>query len=137
MVIGFKQQFVPYILSGIKIHTIRTDPHNRWRQGMKMHMATGVRTRDYEQFNLEVVRSIQKVEIRHYPKGKKIVAIDEDPIKTLVMLKQLVHNDGFLTTSDFFAWFNCNYKGKILHWTPFQYQPNQVYQQASLFNLQS
>ena len=27
-----------------KLHTIRDDPHNRWKPGMKIHFATGVRS---------------------------------------------------------------------------------------------
>lgn len=51
MVIGFKKQFEAPIKAGTKIHTIREDAHNRWKPGMMMHQATGVRTKYYRCFN--------------------------------------------------------------------------------------
>ena len=67
MVIGFHKQFVPLIKSGSKIHTIRIDKHNRWKAGMKMHMATGVRTKKYKQFcgTLTCI-IIQNIQIIYY-----------------------------------------------------------------------
>lgn len=50
-----------------KLHTIRAG--NRWKAGDLMHMAYGVRTKNYQQFNkgipeLEMVKSVQEVEIK-------------------------------------------------------------------------
>lgn len=63
MVIGFKEQFVYKILNGTKIHTIREDKHDRWRPGMTMHMATGVRTKNYKQFHEDNCTSVQEISI--------------------------------------------------------------------------
>jgi len=50
MVLAFKKRFVEPIKKGVKIHTIREDKTNRWKSGMKVHAATGVRTKNYNCF---------------------------------------------------------------------------------------
>ncbi len=52
MVLGFKERFVGRILSGVKIHTIREDGHNRWRVGRRIEFATGVRTKNYTRIGM-------------------------------------------------------------------------------------
>jgi len=99
MILGFKTQiagqptfFVEKIRANVspilantwtpKIHTIRHG--NRWRAGMKMQLAIGVRTKGYYQFNigeyaaLDHCVSVQEIEINHYigsltPEGFKDV----------------------------------------------------------------
>lgn len=70
MVIGFKEQFVQKILSGEKFHTIRRDKNNRWKKGMIMHMATGMRTKKYKQFAQRVCTGTQRIEI--YPEKRQV-----------------------------------------------------------------
>ena len=53
MVIGFNKQFPDKITEGTKKHTIREDKHDRWNAGMIMHMATGVRTKNYKCFKVD------------------------------------------------------------------------------------
>lgn len=36
-------------------------------------------------------------------------------------MRQLAQNDGFETTEDFFAYFNEDFTGKIIHWTDKKY----------------
>ena len=130
MVIGFKKQFVPKILDGTKEHTIREDATNRWKVGMTMHMATGVRTKGYNQFAKKTCIGIQNVEIRWrnppadslegrsvkvFIDGKNISSHDE-------ILDTLVKKDGFTDRKEFFTWFSEDFTGKILHWTDFKYQ---------------
>lgn len=86
MILGFKTKvggkltlFVQKILACVmavyaaeyipKKHTIRAG--KRWKVGMKLHLATGVRTKEYFQFNenikgLEVCKCVQSIEIKHY-----------------------------------------------------------------------
>lgn len=87
MILGFKKTF-PWgeptnfkekILSGQKIHSIRSGA--RWSAGMPLHMATGVRTKQYEQFNngvegLGVVTSVQMVNIAFRSPEHCWIAID-------------------------------------------------------------
>lgn len=148
MIIGYKPQFVPLILSGHKIHTIREDACNRWRAGRVMHMATGLRTREYKQFYQDTCKGTQQIEIRYNKGGGVNVFIDEQFFhyqttwglpwteNTKAKMRMLAVNDGFTTIAEFFAWFNRNYKGKIIHWTPLVYRcEKEEYEQASLFKL--
>jgi len=140
------RQLLNHILEP-KIHTIR--PGNRWRAGMPIQMAYGVRTKNYQQFNkgipeLEKVVSVQHVKITwvgakdpetYWPKievdgnvigytraMKKIVAglpIIVTTDKTKVI--EFVHNDGFDSITDFCRWFNKDFEGQIIHFTDLRY----------------
>lgn len=124
MVIGFKKQFIEPIMQGIKVHTIREDTHGRWKPGMIMHMATGVRTKQYKQFALKQCESVQDIEVKYRYKGKVkrgvTVSIDGLEITSKVFF-ELCANDGFKNGVDFFIWFGNDFKGKIIHWTAIRY----------------
>jgi len=164
MILGFKQQF-PWkeptyfrekILAGAgygpivsmpKIHTMREDPYNRWKAGMSIQMAYGVRTKNYEQFNkgiteLEKCVSTQAIKIIWFYKNEYIktdlplkqingphgefnyypaIWIDGRQLLTFGEIITLAHNDGFDSVIDFFKWFNRDWSGKIIHWTDFRY----------------
>jgi len=122
MVIGFNNRFVEPILSGKKIHTIREDAHNRWKVGMKMHMATGVRTKNYHQFDAKICKSIQKIEIikTGYYLEEAMVLIDGILLNEKE-IQQLALNDGFNSLVDFLMWFENGFVGKIIHWTDLKY----------------
>lgn len=130
MILSFKKEFVPLILNGTKIHTIREDKKNRWSNAYivrptmikRIHMATGVRTKNYKCFKDTFFHlGSQHIAIRH-EKDKTIVSIDNKIVpNSIVLLLSL--NDGFKTMDDFFAWFNKDFSGKIIHWTPFRYCP--------------
>ena len=118
MVIGFKKQFVPLIKSGKKIHTIRHDVHQRWKAGMTMHMATGVRTKNYKEFAKKKCVSVQFIHIRHYDnialQWSEVIIDGRKLSDTEVVM--LARRDGFTKTAEFFKWFNKDFDGKIIHW---------------------
>jgi hypothetical protein len=124
MILGFKKQFVPLILNGTKIHTIREDQKNRWKVGMKIHMATGVRTKEYNQFAIAKVTKIDSIAIawhrHHTPEEVNqtvLVYINENRFSwSSKTIQELVKNDGFNTMEEFFEWFNEDFTGKIIHW---------------------
>ena len=124
MVLGFKPQFKEPILKKKKKHTIREDKNDRWKPGMKIHFATGVRTRLYHQFKEGVCVSIQKIKIlwdNLPPNGEVVsISIDGNPIY-LDELETLALNDGFEDISEFLNWFNEDFEGKIIHWTDLKY----------------
>ena len=132
MVIAFNKQFKDAILSGEKKHTIREDKHNRWKPGMKMHMATGVRTKEYNQFFEAVCLSTQEIEIRitRVSHGIDYLEVEVDG-KTLKHIEtwDLSLNDGLKNVMGFYEYFNncCkgeiarSFKGKIIHWTELKY----------------
>ncbi len=133
MVIGFQERFVEKILSGVKIHTIRDDCFDRWRSDRVMHMATGVRTDHYHQFAEKTCSGVQNIEIQYNKGGGVNVFIDgsffyyqtswglEWDQQTKQNMCSLAIADGFNTIAEFFAWFNKDFKGKIIHWTEKRY----------------
>jgi len=129
-----------------KLHSIRAG--SRWKAGQKIHMAYGVRTKNYEQFNkdipeLEFVKSVQSIrltwvyknayietklplrkitgpygEFEYYP----VIWIDGRNInESEATIERLAINDGFDTVNDFFRWFNKDFTGQLIHWTNFRY----------------
>ena len=123
MILGFQQERVPKILSGTKIHTIREDKHRRWKTGRKIHFATGVRTKNYNQFKLGFCVSVQTItmDFRVYP----VPFIVDGKLLSTVDKLRLVENDGFDNYFDLFNFFGKPYdyffSGVIIHWTSFKY----------------
>lgn len=93
-----KTEFVEKILAGRKLHTLRSG--NRWKAGMTIHMATGVRTKHYNQFNknrpdLSVCTGTQKIKLvmSHVCNECKIY-VDGHRL-SFEEMQQLAWNDGF------------------------------------------
>lgn len=121
MIIGFHKQFVSLIKKRKKLHTIRADKHNRWKAGMKMHMATGVRTKKYKCFKEITCKSVQEIRIIYYNKGyMPNIYIDALKISN-TQFYELVIKDGFHNPNEFLNWFNKSFIGKIIHWTDKKY----------------
>jgi hypothetical protein len=111
-----------------KRHSIREG--HRWKVGDTIHMAYGVRTKNYDQFNrgipsLQKVRAIQNVSID--PREKQVwvyIAADDTwkmyPLNSPAQ-NQFVINDGFKDADQFWRWFVVPVKGQIIHWTEFEY----------------
>jgi hypothetical protein len=72
MVLGFKKQFEEPIIKGDKIHTIRLDKGDRWKEGNSIQFATGVRTSDYNEFKTGTCFSIQEIEISWVSNGNGV-----------------------------------------------------------------
>ncbi|MEZ5017365.1 MAG: hypothetical protein R2800_09960 [Flavipsychrobacter sp.] len=133
MIIGFKEQFKPKILAGTKIHTMREDVHNRWHKGLKMHMATGVRTANYNCFHVGECTGVQRVFMSYdwmlhisITGGSGAFGYAElyYPEKM-----ELALNDGFDSVDEMEDWFipilekepqQCKYF-RLIHWTDFKY----------------
>ena len=134
MVIGFKEQFVEPILNGSKIHTIRKDATNRWKEGRLMDLATGVRTKKYNKFTEQFCISVQKFQIiwdapfgEEY-KGRLFKVFIDDRcmnynfyLNDEPMLQVIARKDGFDTLEDFLDWFSEDFTGKLIHWTDLKY----------------
>ena len=124
MVLGFKPQFEDLIQTGQKKHTIREDKHDRWKAGRVIHFATGVRTKRYTHFKTGQCVSVQAIEINYdytQPVGPCVSVFIDDRFLHPDEIKILAKNDGFEDTSEFFDWFNKDFKGKIIHWTDLKY----------------
>lgn len=113
-----------------KLHTIRLDEKSRWGAGCDIHFVINNRTPNRFQF-APVIKcvSVQEIKITHYAgseiKGAMIgpftsVQIDGKILRYDV-ISQLAINDGFDSVEDFFAYFNKDFTGKIIHWTDLKY----------------
>jgi hypothetical protein len=117
--------------TGIKIHTIRADPKNRWRVGMLIHFVIKNRTPKRFQFAPTIpVKAIQEIYIRWcgavvyvYIDGKPFYSsLTNEPEMHYQCMFFLATNDGFDSVEDFFKYFNTDFKGKIIHWTDNTYK---------------
>lgn len=116
-----------------KIHTIREG--HRWKAGTKMHMAIGVRTKDYYQFNtgeyaaLDHCVSVQDIEIvdaNDYVAREVLVRGDGEFSEfyrklSYTEIEMLAINDGFDSVDEFWNWFQHDFVGQIIHFTDFRY----------------
>lgn len=120
---GKATNFPDKIIAGEKIHTIRKS--GRWKAGMEMQMATGVRTKNYSQFNtnynnLRFVTGTQKLSILWGTKMIPYVKVDGRMLEDGEIM-MLAKNDG-LTLLEFLEWFNTDDTDlEIIHWTDFRY----------------
>lgn len=128
---GALTNFEQKILSGEKNHSIREDPKRRWKVGIKIHMATGIRTKNYRCFcDKFVCKSIQEIRIFYGPFTDEVTVLIDGKefyhrvgiyvVKSKDMIK-LAKNDGFDCVGDFFKWFNKDFSGVIIHWTDLKY----------------
>lgn len=128
MILGFNKRFPDKILSREKKHTIREDKHNRWRESMIIHFATGVRTKAYNCFAKGICNGVQTIEIKYknemcvWPTiiidGSTFNVGDKEQWE---IMRTLAKNDGFDSFYDFCIWFNKDFTGKIIHWTKLRY----------------
>lgn len=110
-----------------KIHTIRVDEHDRWKEGMLIHFVINNRTPNRYQFApvLKCV-STQKIKIHYWYNAKNeafdipSVYLDGEEINE-TLINEIAINDGFDSTYGFFRYFNTDFSGKIIHWTNKKY----------------
>lgn len=131
MLLGFKPHFAELIKNGRKIHTIREG--NRFKVGDKLHMYTGVRTKNCQKIDIEgwplEVKWVMKVELKFT--GDYFVLLQYSnhyqSLSTIEM-DNLALNDGFENWFDMYKWFRANYpkeacfKGQIIGWTDAAYR---------------
>lgn len=136
MILGFKKQFVDKIIRGDKIHTIREDPTRRWKPGNVIHFATGVRTKNYNQFHEDTCRYVHPVWID--PQKKEIHIGVYYHLLGWMKAKMSEHaqlefaqNDGFDTLDDFWEWFDKPFHGVVIHWTNKRYECESFHQKGS------
>lgn len=106
-----------------KIHTIRKDTENKWREGMEIQLVIRQHERDEFQF-APVVKclGVQRIQIdySHTINDGPAVFIDYQLLDKET-LAALAVNDGFGTVADFFYYFNEEFSGNLVHWTPLKY----------------
>ena len=109
-----------------KLHTIRHDTKNRWKAGNRIHFYIYTRTKNQLRF-APIIKctATQKIEIiwtdgDGFKMAQPTVWIDGSWILGDA-LNQLAINDGFNNVEDFFAYFNKDFTGKLIHWTNLKY----------------
>lgn len=129
MILSFKPQFIQKILDGTKLHTLRTGKR-RWKVGDTIHFATGVRTKNYQEFKRGTVIRVADVSICKPIYGDLSVSIDG---KTLTSRKTNIFliRDGFYNAfankcfpnySEFYDFFRDKikdgktYNAKVIFW---------------------
>lgn len=121
-----------------KLHTIRHDPHGRWKQGMKIHPVINNRTPQRFQFAPTMIcTGIQYVHVEHSGQGRSVCVgnnpdysdcapiyfedDDNDTVHGQNEMEVLALNDGFESVDQFFAFFKEDFRGKIIHWANLTY----------------
>lgn len=128
---GKPTRFKEKIAAGTKIHSMREDRHKRWRVGMSMQLAYGVRTLYYDCFKPnEVCKRIDEVEIKYLPgNGTPRVTIN-GRVLGIMEVVMFAANDGFDSLPDFCEYFHENGTYRLLHWTDFIYDGDRAKLQA-------
>ncbi|MCX2478127.1 hypothetical protein OQY15_03435 [Pedobacter sp. MC2016-15] len=108
-----------------KLHTIRRDPENKWVAGMDIQPVININTSDEFQFAPTLkCQSVQRIQIDYSgminPFGPAIF-IDYQLLDH-ASLSRMVRNDGFPTVKDFLYYFNEDFTGNMIHWTPMIYE---------------
>lgn len=118
-----------------KYHTIREDKNDRWQPGTMIDFYINSRTKDMFRFAPRIaVVSTQEIEINWYSEKRALepsklahkhynyveVAVGSN-VLDIKEIEKLAVNDGFENAEDFFAYFNKDFKGKIIHWTDLKY----------------
>jgi len=127
------KRFDPYSNHAPKLHTFREDPHDRWKVGMKIHPVINNRTPQRFQFApILECKGVQRIDIFHNV-GHTQIDIDGECYGEVFHhgldciyeytndLQDLAINDGFDSIEQFFQWFDKDFKGVIVHWTPIRY----------------
>jgi len=107
-----------------KLHTIRFDIKDRWKQGNKIHAVYNNRSKSQYQITpVFLCKGVQKIKITYtaFEDMKwPLILIDGVPIRAK-KIEMLAINDGFDSAADFLAWFNTDFEGKIIHFTDLRY----------------
>lgn len=124
-----------------KLHTIRRDEKDRWKEGRDIHMVIHNRTPNRFQF-APVVKcvSTQVFQIRWMEEEYAEVGLLYRQVQVTIgdyvniasffngklyrsfpKLNELAINDGFESVEAFFEYFSEDFTGKIIHWTNLKY----------------
>lgn len=126
MILGFKTifpwgkptNFPDKIKARLKKTTIRKG--NRWKPGMKIHFATGVRTKNYNQFASGICKEAFWVLVEPVNKVVLISALTTEGIVAKSLSKEeiasIAIDDGFDSVEDFWKYFNHPFEGQIIFW---------------------
>jgi len=117
MVLGFNEDFIPAIVAGTKIHTIRAG--QRWQAGtLAQFCAQAHQPGQYEFWPARPIVAVQHIELTATE-----VRVDGRPLPPTELLT-LAQADGFGTVRELLAFFADKplpFQGQLLHWTDCRY----------------
>lgn len=99
-----------YIKAGRKIHTFRLDPKNRWKPGLVIHHATGVRSKKYNCFQQDKCTATQKARFEYY--GGRLSMWVNGRKMSQRQTAEFVYNDGLESVHAFVQFIFYDKKGK-------------------------
>lgn len=117
MILGFNEDFVPAIVAGTKVHTIRAG--QRWQPGEIAHFCLNAYQPDQHAFwpPLPIV-SIQAIELT--ASELRVDGRLLNPSELMVLARA----DGFSSAAELLAFFADKplpFRGQLLHWTGLRY----------------
>ena len=122
MILGFKPDFVPQILAGTKVHTIRAG--QRWAVGQTIYFYTNVGQDDMAKFQPDgVVQSVQTIRAKLLH-GTTFVEVDGRQLLDSE-LAGFARRDGFESLDQLFhflaGYHGLPFVGQLIHWTDLRY----------------
>jgi hypothetical protein len=122
MVLGFKPDFVPLIIAGTKVHTIRAG--NRWADGQAISFCTNVAPDALTRFQPDgVVKVVQTIQAKIIH-GTYLIEIDGRQLQGNE-LAEFVRRDGFSSLAELFdflvSYHGLPFTGQLIHWTELVY----------------
>ena len=120
---GWSTEFVEKVLTGSKKHTIRKRGKRKFRIGMELQLATGVRTKSYKQFAKAYVSDIKRLTVSNWNAFHPQIMDEEIPYNggyiTVEIngwgnylkkadIEALAKADGFDSLDQFVQWFDLN-----------------------------
>jgi len=114
---NFKKQFVPFILSGEKTHTIRAERVHPDKPGNTLHLYTGLRTKTAKLLMRVKCVRVESIVITDTPLRRividgRLLDLDEE--------ESLARRDGFPDFETMMKFWDGRvpFKGNIVHWKP-------------------
>lgn len=115
---SFQKQFVPFVESGAKTHTIRGKRKARPRPGQTFYAYYGMRTKQCRKLLESVITSVQDITIEIGEFGLEI-ALDGERLSPDEIVA-LAKRDGFSSAEDMEVFWGGRFpfSGDIIHWKP-------------------
>ena len=122
MMLGFQPEFVPQILAGRKVHTIRAG--QRWAAGQPIHFYTSVGPNDRRKFRPDGVAQVVQVIRAAESHGTYLVEVDGRTLPGSE-LAEFARRDGFESPELLFHFLagshGLPFEGQLIHWTALRY----------------
>ena len=122
MILGFKPDFVPLIISGNKVHTIRAG--SRWVAGQPISFCANLGPDNLPKFQPDgVALAVQAIRVEEIH-GTYLVELDGRQLLS-AELAEFVRRDGFESAEQLFhflaGYHGLPFVGQLIHWTDLLY----------------